>query len=132
MLKAVNTRLAAAMITSSLLSPPTLAEEAALVAAGKRLFTHRCSACHSMTPEAPSMFGPHLAGIVGRQAGTAEDFEYTMDALREQAFAWDETQLDAWLERPDEIVPDMCLTFRGLARPEDRKALITYMKQASP
>ena len=93
---------------------------------GRKLFI-RCVACHAMSAAARPMAGPHLEGIVGRPVAAVPDFTYS-DDLRGQNFIWDEARLDAFLEAPQAHHPGMCLTFHGLARPEDRTALIAYLK----
>lgn len=132
MFKAVRTQLlAATVITTSLLSSAALAEHEAQVAAGEKIFSFRCAACHTMSADDTSTaaFGPHLEGIVGRQAGAVEGYEYEFDLMREQAFVWDAEQLEAWLEKPQEVVPGMCLPYFGLRREGDRAALMTYMQE---
>ena len=86
-----------------------------------------------MNAEADSsaLAGPHLEAIVGRKVAAVEGFEYT-EALRAQTFVWTEEQLDKWLERPQQLVPDMCMPFMGLANPDVRKALIAYLKNPQP
>lgn len=93
---------------------------------GKKHFI-RCVACHSTSANARPMTGPHLEGIVGRQAASLPDFAYS-DTMRAQDFIWDEARLDAFLESPHKLNPGMCLTFMGLPKPADRAALIAYLK----
>jgi cytochrome c len=119
-------RLAIIAVTVGTPAAAAWGTDPALVEAGKKQF-RRCSACHAMDAEARPMFGPHLAGIVGRRAGGLEGYEYT-EVLRDQTFVWDEAKLDEWLERPNEVVPGMCHSFSGLRKPEDRTALIAFLK----
>lgn len=122
--------LVAALAAASLLTPAALAGHEAQVAAGAKIFSFRCAACHTMSADDTSTaaFGPHLEGIVGRQAGSVEGYDYEFDLMREQAFVWDKERLEAWLEKPQEMVPGMCLPYFGLRRESDRAALITYMQ----
>lgn len=101
-------------------SQPTLAE------AGRKHFI-RCVACHATSATARPTTGPHLEGIVGRRAGSLPGFAYS-DALRGKDFVWDEARLDAFLKDPRTAHPGMCLTFHGLPRPQDRAALIAFLK----
>lgn len=94
--------------------------------AGQRLFI-RCAACHATSADSRPMAGPHLASIVDRPVASIEGFTYT-DALRHQSFIWNEKQLDRLLHRPQSIAPGLCLPFTGMAKPEDRAALIAYLK----
>ena len=106
-------------------------EEAALIETGKRQWI-RCSGCHSLSADAPPMFGPHLEGIVGRVAGSVEGFEYTEPTLIERSFVWNEAYFDEWLTDPRAEYPHMCLAFHGLSNPETRKALIAFLKRPAP
>ena len=118
--------LAFASISTALASPPEPSPEAAAAQKGRKHFI-RCAACHAMSATARPMTGPHLEAIVGRRVAAVPDFAYSND-LRGQEFIWDEARLDAFLEAPQAHHPGMCLTFHGLARPEDRTALIAYLK----
>ncbi len=101
-----------------------------LVAEGRNQFL-RCRSCHAVDAAAPPPFGgalgPHLEGIVGRPAASAEGFEYT-DELKALDLVWDEETLDRWLEEPEAIMPTVCEPFTGLANPDYRKALSAYLK----
>lgn len=129
-----KTAVAISLLASAVLSPAALADDEALAAeqkaAGQKIFSFRCAACHTLSADDTSTaaFGPHLEGIVGRQAGSVEGYDYEFDLMREQAFAWDEERLEAWLEKPQEMVPGMCLPYFGLRRTGDRAALMTYMQ----
>lgn len=112
----------AAMIAAT----SALAEAPAAALAGKKHFI-RCIACHSMSADARPMTGPHLEGIVGRPAASLEDFTYS-DAMRARRFVWDEAELDRFLKSPQADIAGLCLPFMGLAKPEDRVALIAYLK----
>lgn len=102
-------------------------EDAAL---GKRLFL-RCSACHTVSSKAPGKVGPHLQGVVGRKAGAVAGFGYS-PAMKKSAAVWNEATLDAWLQRPQAVVPGTTMAFAGLPKEADRKALIAYLKKPAP
>ena len=101
-----------------------------LVARGRSQFLH-CNSCHVVSESDPPPFGdnlgPHLENLIGRPAGSVDDFEYT-EALQSLDLVWDEETLDQWLQAPQALVPDMCAPFDGIAKPEHRKALIAYLK----
>lgn len=87
----------------------------------------RCAACHSTRAADRPSTGPHLEGIVGRKAGAVTNFTYS-ERLRKGDFIWDEARIDAFLAAPQSTDSGMCLTFRGLAKAEDRAALLAYLK----
>ncbi|WP_446830124.1 c-type cytochrome [Candidatus Foliamicus sp.] len=97
-----------------------------LVTRGKRLYVF-CQACHATEAVSGSKIGPNLAGIFNRPAASLEDSVYS-DALKAQEFVWDEEKLDAWLERPANLVPGNTMSFVGLPSAQNRAALIAYLK----
>ena len=74
--------------------------------------------------------GPNLAGLFGRPAAAAADFEYS-PALTNSKITWDRKTLDTWLEKPGTMVPGNIMAFAGIANPADRVALITYIEVES-
>ena len=50
-------------------------------------------------------YGPHLRGIVGREAGAVEGFIYSKAFLKAlKGTQWDEAALDKWLTSPQKMV----------------------------
>ena len=128
----INAACAVVLLAGALVATAVpAAGEPGLAEAGKRQWV-RCSACHSLSADAPPMFGPHLEGIVGRTAGTVEGYEYTDPRLRAQEFTWDEEYFDEWLTDPRARYPEMCLAFHGLMDADTRRALIAFLKQPVP
>lgn len=98
-----------------------------LITQGAKYFRFRCGGCHEMTAEAGSNFGPHLEGIIGRKVAAVEGYDYSK-ALKEADFVWTEEVMDGWLANPETLLPGMCMTFKGVADEEVRKAMIAFMK----
>jgi cytochrome c len=86
----------------------------------------RCAACHSGT-DATKDVAPNLAGVVGRKAGSREDFRYSR-ALTRSGITWDESSLDAFLKGPEQFVPGTRMPFEGIASDAERAAIIQYLK----
>jgi cytochrome c len=95
---------------------------------GQRLFL-RCAACHAIGSGGGARIGPNLQGVVGRKAGSLAGFAYT-PALQATDFVWDEAHLDRWLTRPAALVPGTAMAFAGLAKAEDRAAIIAYLRSS--
>ena len=93
---------------------------------GEKLFT-KCKACHNA--DAPKhKIGPHLVGIVGRKAGTAEGFTKYSKDLKNSGIVWDEANLDKWLTGPKAMYPKTKMIYPGLKKAEDRADIIEYLK----
>lgn len=106
--------------------------DADLAAEGEGVF-RRCQACHQVGPDASNGVGPSLTGVVGRAAGSVEDFNYS-DAMAEagaNGLVWTEEELHVYLEAPRDVVPGTNMSFPGLRDEEDRLAVIEYIKQQS-
>jgi|RhiMethySRZTD1v2_1073278.scaffolds.fasta_scaffold2650607_2 cytochrome c len=85
----------------------------------------RCVACHAKEGEGD--LGPNLHGVVGRKAGSLEDFRYSR-AMARSGIVWNEKTLDAFLKAPDQLVPGTRMPFEGIANDAERAAVIQYLK----
>jgi cytochrome c len=95
-------------------------------ASEKELFEKRCGGCHSLDHDKE---GPQLHGVYGRKAGSVESFQYS-DALKKSNVVWTEETLERWLIDTDKLVPDNDMIFH-VEKPEERRAIIAYLKRAS-
>ncbi len=93
---------------------------------GGFIFRQRCALCHSKKEGVKLAYGPHLAGIYGREVGSTNWFRQS-SALTEASFSWDEEKLDSFLQDPKKAVPgvktDVVVRFK-----RSRTALIAYLK----
>jgi cytochrome c len=94
---------------------------------GRRLFA-QCRACHVVAAGGPNRVGPHLHGMFGRKAGAVEDFRGYSEALKASDIVWDEARLDLWVADPRAVVPGNNMVFPGVARAEDRRDLVAYLR----
>ena len=115
---------AAAMLVGA--SAGANAQSATDVIQGKRLFL-RCASCHAVNAGAAGRIGPNLQSVFGRKVGSLPGFTYS-SAMKAQQFAWDNAKLDAWLTRPNAVVPGTTMAFAGMSNPKDRAAIIAYLK----
>lgn len=115
---------AGALLAATLAAVPAQADDTA-VAQGERLFRAQCLGCHSLTP-GKHLAGPSLHGLVGRPAGSLEDFDYS-PALREAEFVWSAETLDAFLAGPDAFLPGTRMVFWGLEE-EPRRRVIRFLE----
>lgn len=86
---------------------------------------NQCKACHSIEAGKGGV-GPSLAGVVGREAGAQEGYNYS-PAMRRSGKVWTEEELNAYLANPMGAVPGtkMALPVRNAAQ---RRAIIEYLK----
>ena len=101
---------------------PALAGDAA---AGKILFTQKCSICHAPV-EGQNKIGPSLWGVVGRKAGTLPTYTYS-DAMKNANRTWNEATLSDYLTNPREKIPGVKMIFPGLPNEADRQNVIAYL-----
>ena len=102
-------------------------------AAGERVF-RRCQACHEVGEAAEHKVGPILNGVVGRPAAALDDYEYS-EAMVEAGAAglvWTVADLQAYLEKPREVVPGTKMNFAGLRSEEQRNDVIAYLHGVAP
>jgi cytochrome c len=87
-----------------------------------------CAVCHELTkhPEQARQ-GPPLWDIVGRPKAAAAGFEYS-EPLRALGGRWTYEDLDSYLANPRSFVPGTKMEFRGITVPQQRAALIAYLR----
>jgi len=97
-------------------------------ARGASIFT-KCRACHATGEGAQNRVGPQLNGVVGRPAGSAPDYNYSV-AMRDAAaggLVWDEANLAQFLSKPRAFVPGTKMAFAGVTSPDDVANIIAYL-----
>jgi cytochrome c len=113
-------------IAAALLSITTTQTMAQDAAAGEKVFM-KCRACHQVGPTAKNSVGPALNGLVGRQAGTYENYNYSA-ANKNSGLTWDEATLAEYLKNPRAKVPGTKMAFAGLPSDADIANVIAYLK----
>ena len=106
-----------------------LVADKALVERGRKLFSS-CSMCHAIDTGMTSPAGPHLGKVFGRQLASVEGFPYT-NALRSASGAWTTENLDKFIENPMAAYPGTSMAFGGIAKADDRKAIIAFLASKS-
>ncbi|WP_322988233.1 c-type cytochrome [Hoeflea sp.] len=101
-------------------------------AAGKKVF-NKCKACHAVGEGAKNRVGPQLNDLLGRTAGTADDYKYSkaMIAAGEDGLVWDDAALAKYLANPRGMVKGTKMAFAGLKSDEDTADLTAYLKEFS-
>jgi cytochrome c len=112
----------AALLLLALLPAVAAAEGGA--AHGERLYA-ACAPCHQLSAQS-GRSGPSLLGVLGRRAGSLEDFRFSR-AMAGSGVTWTEEALDAFLENPQAYVKGTRMPFAGIRDPADRAAIISYL-----
>lgn len=101
-----------------------------LVARGERSIA-QCRSCHTFEAGGANGIGPNLHDAFGRAVASHAGYAYS-DAMEAHGGAWTYLPLDEYLTSPARVVPGTKMAFAGLRRPEDRMAVIAYMRSISP
>jgi len=90
---------------------------------GKTLY-QACQACHSIDE---NDLGPKHRGVVGRPAGSIQDYVYSA-ALKSSGLTWDEATLNRWLTNPSALVPGTKMFFQ-VSDAQNRADIIAFLKE---
>jgi cytochrome c len=98
-------------------------------ASGQQAFNNACRTCH-MVKDGDNRLGPHLYKVIGRQAGSLPDYNYS-SAMKGADFAWDKEKLERFIANPDEVVPgNRMKPYTGLASSDDRAKIVAFLAQS--
>jgi cytochrome c len=115
-------------LTFGLVAFLTMAVDPALAAdveAGKVAFK-KCALCHTAEP-GKNKIGPSLFGVVGRKAGSLDNFDYS-EAMKNYDHTWDAETLDTYLADPRAVVPGTKMIFPGIKDKTEREDVIAYLE----
>ncbi|MBV8536066.1 MAG: c-type cytochrome [Alphaproteobacteria bacterium] len=110
------------LVATALMASPGLAADAQH---GKQLF-QACAACHGQNGKGGTL-GPDLTGVVGRKAGSLDNFRYS-NAMQRSNITWDEAHLRAYVANPQAAVKGNRMPFSGVKNPKDVDDVVAYLK----
>jgi cytochrome c len=94
---------------------------------GQLTFNNACRTCHT-TKEGDNRLGPNLHNIIGRKAGSLQNYGYS-SAMKGADFVWDKEKLGRFIAKPDEVVPGNNMKpYGGLTSAEDRAKVIVFLE----
>jgi cytochrome c len=99
---------------------------------GKKLF-NRCKSCHVVDKNI-NKTGPSLLGVIGRQAGSLEDYKKYSRAMRAagaEGLVWDEENLATFIRKPKAFIKGTKMVFPGFRKDDQLADIIAYLKQFS-
>jgi cytochrome c len=115
-------------------SPSSLSQEfvsqSVKAASEQQVFNNACRTCHTIN-EGDNRWGPNLYKIIGRQAGSLPDYNYS-SALKDAGFVWDKEKLERFIANPDEVVPGNNMKpYGGLASTDDRARIVSFLQSVA-
>ena len=96
---------------------------------GAKVFK-KCSACHMIASDGKNMIGPNLWNVIGRQAGSVDDYKYSK-AMVAYAKKWSFEEMNSYLIKPQAYIKGTKMAFAGLRKEKDRASVILYMNSKS-
>lgn len=100
---------------------------AADIARGQKV-TKACAACHNFEQNGANGVGPHLWGVVGRKKQSLGDFSYSGTLNSQGGDVWTYEELNKFLWKPKKYASGTKMSFVGIAKPEDRAAVLAYLR----
>ena len=112
------------------------------IAKGEKEF-RKCKACHMIASEDEVIqkggkTGPNLYGVIGRAAGSVEDFRYSslLKAAAETGLVWDEENLVAFLTDPTAYLKEVSgeggRSKMSLKLKKNQEDMVAYLKSVGP
>ena len=99
------------------------------LAHGQKVFK-KCSACHMIASDGKNMIGPKLWGVIGRKAGSIDDYKYSK-AMIAYGKNWSFEEMNSYLIKPQAYIKGTKMAFAGLRKKKDRSSVILYMNSKS-
>jgi cytochrome c2 len=94
--------------------------------AGKRTFTQRCGACHTLADNSNHLVGPNLYGVFERGTGSADAFGYST-ALRAVEAVWTPATMAQFVADPAGYLPGNKMLIPEGVPPAQQLNLMAFM-----
>ena len=88
-----------------------------------QVFKSQCAICHT---GAKGAIGPNLAGVIGRNAGSAPGFAYS-PAMKQSGLVWTPATLKLYIANPANTVKGNRMPYAGLKNPAQLDAVVAYL-----
>jgi cytochrome c len=97
--------------------------------AGANVFK-KCKTCHTSNEGGKNAVGPNLWGIVGREKGSHEGFNYSK-SMKEKGGKWSFEDLAHFVHDPKSFITGTKMSFAGLKDPDDLANVLAYLRSLS-
>ena len=104
--------------------PPLQPQDEGASHPGAGLFIAFCAGCHRLSAEHSA--GPHLAGVIGRRAGSVAGFDAS-DAVSGLDIVWTRENLAEFIENPTQFAPGTTMTAVGVT-PEEAWTIAEFLE----
>ena len=91
---------------------------------------NKCIACHTFDKGGRNLVGPNLYGVIGREKGTVQGFNYSA-GFKKMKGPWTAQELSDFVRNPKTMVPGTTMSFPGINRAGERADLILYLNSKS-
>lgn len=91
-----------------------------------------CAACHTFNQGGANGVGPNLYNVIGGPKDHVAGFAYSGALLEQGGNTWTYAELNKFLWKPKAYAPGTKMSFVGIKKPEDRAALIAYLRTLAP
>lgn len=114
------------------LAEPILAMLAeADIARGQKI-SKACAACHSFDQGGANGVGPNMWNVIGAKKQSKSGFTYSGALNANGEEYWTYEALNKFLWKPKKYAPGTKMSYIGLKKPEDRAAIIAWMRTLAP
>lgn len=97
------------------------------MAAGGKIFSTKCTTCHSGDKGGANKVGPALWGVANRKVASVAGFNYSSGMKSHGDKNWNNEELNQFLYKPAKYVPGTMMSFAGIQKDQDRANLIAYL-----
>lgn len=99
-------------------------------AAGERLF-RACAACHTANKGGPDGIGPNLWNVMNRGIAGKSGYSYSNVFNEHEGQDWSYLMMNKYMWNPKKTMEGTKMNYIGLRKPEDRAAIIAWMRTLS-